>query len=369
MMNVYRSLLIAVLWVAAAHAQTIFVADNNPNAPLGDGSVNVYASLQAAIDAASDDDIIHVVPSNTNYGLITLNKRLTLLGPGHSLRKDRRVEAHMSLLTVASGASGSRIAGLGFHGNDEEGLRFSASVSNIVIEKCVVRMLSSKSGGYPTLDDGHYVLSNVLVRHCKIYQALAFLHPANSDILISHNVFESGHLGFRAHTTVSNNLFIAPAPAGGSYFNLVYEFSHMPLIDGVFRNNIFYGVGIGAEGDYNSNTFRNNLIYRVASIENTPPDDFPPGNANEQYDNIKGVDPLFVNFPVDGADWLAMEYDLHLGAGSPGLNAGADETNIGLFGGTMPYTTATLPYIEQFSTADVVKQGDNLNVEIRARAK
>ena len=62
-----------------ACAQTIRIANNNPDATPG---VNVYTgsdALQDAIDAAASGDIIYITPSLTSYGSVQMvDKGLTI---------------------------------------------------------------------------------------------------------------------------------------------------------------------------------------------------------------------------------------------------------------------------------------------------
>ena len=65
--------------LSSLFSQTIYVVDQNPNAPSGD---HVYTNLQTCIDSASDGDIIHVIPAIENYGTVTIDKELHLVGAG-----------------------------------------------------------------------------------------------------------------------------------------------------------------------------------------------------------------------------------------------------------------------------------------------
>jgi pectin methylesterase-like acyl-CoA thioesterase len=46
------------------YAQTLWVADNNPNAPTGS---HIFSTVQEAVDAATDGDVIYITPSATTY--------------------------------------------------------------------------------------------------------------------------------------------------------------------------------------------------------------------------------------------------------------------------------------------------------------
>ena len=66
-------------------SQNILVADNNPGAPSGS---HVYSTLQAAIDASTAGDIIHVIPSATSYGTVevtTANDSISIYGVGFAI--------------------------------------------------------------------------------------------------------------------------------------------------------------------------------------------------------------------------------------------------------------------------------------------
>lgn len=75
------SLLTIVLITFSAQAK-IWRVNNNP------GVAADFTTAQAAHDAASNGDIIHLEPSNTHYGDITSSKQLTWLSLGHFLAEN-----------------------------------------------------------------------------------------------------------------------------------------------------------------------------------------------------------------------------------------------------------------------------------------
>lgn len=78
-MKTINSLLFACFFAGSLFAQTTHIVDNNDNG-IGD-----FSSLQAAITAASEGDIILVVPSAKTYdgfSLTSTGKRLTIAGGG-----------------------------------------------------------------------------------------------------------------------------------------------------------------------------------------------------------------------------------------------------------------------------------------------
>ena len=91
-------------------SQTIYVADQNPNAPTGD---HVFSTLQECIDNASDGDIIHVIPANENYGSVTIDKELHIVGSGWIPDNQTGMKSRIySIQFESSNANGSTLNGL-----------------------------------------------------------------------------------------------------------------------------------------------------------------------------------------------------------------------------------------------------------------
>ncbi len=95
-------------------AQTIRRVNNTP----GLNDPNVYATAQAAHNAAAIGDIISLEPSDSpNYGTLTITKRVTIVGPGYFLDKnpntffDKRVPT-LSTVTFENGSANSVITGV-----------------------------------------------------------------------------------------------------------------------------------------------------------------------------------------------------------------------------------------------------------------
>jgi pectin methylesterase-like acyl-CoA thioesterase len=76
-------LLFLVVVGSVASAQTIRIADKNPNRPTGN---NIYSTVQAAVDAALPDDIVYIQPAETQYAEdVNVGKRITMIGLGHGV--------------------------------------------------------------------------------------------------------------------------------------------------------------------------------------------------------------------------------------------------------------------------------------------
>lgn len=62
-----------------SQATTLRVNNTDPSAP--------YASINDAVNAATEGDTIMVEGSSIPYGDVTINKRVVLIGPGYWLKK------------------------------------------------------------------------------------------------------------------------------------------------------------------------------------------------------------------------------------------------------------------------------------------
>ena len=78
-----KAILVLVLLFAINKTQaTVITVSNAPNSPAQ------YTDLQLAINAANNGDTIYVSGSLVNYGVITIDKPLVLLGAGFNPQKD-----------------------------------------------------------------------------------------------------------------------------------------------------------------------------------------------------------------------------------------------------------------------------------------
>ncbi len=389
------TLVLVIISITHSTAQTIRVVDNNFNAPTGS---NVYATLQEAVDAATAGDIIHVQPSPTTYGNVSIDKQLTVKGIGFNLDKDIPLQSNIGAVTFTnnidntSDASGSIITGL-TTGAINLGLATGPAftLQNVTIDNCLFQYIANFTGStYMPLD-------NIEIRNSQNYSGVSisgigsvaiYLAKQVTNSLIRNNalgvvVFDSttpgtniitnnimyGYVRVDAegtNTTIVNNDFIS-ASGSNRAFGAV-------LRDCIVANNIFYGRtpsnvtgGASTDANFQRNTFTNNLSF------STGDDMLPPaggGVGNSGTGNIEAQSPLFQNVPL--LDTWDASYDFTLTGGSPALSAGSDGTDIGISGGAYPFsgnfvfTTTAFPVIQILNTSTIINPGDNLNVRIKA---
>jgi len=389
-----RSILLTILVLSSSAilAQTTWVADNNFNAPTGP---NVFSSIQACINAASPGDIIQVQPSPTTYGNAVIEiENITLMGIGFNVDKEIPLISRMGTITLknnidnTSDADGTKIKGLLFT-TITLGLESGGNylLENILIQNCQFISFNIGSGSSFSPVDGleirgcyltstsssaHQVyqsLDNGIIRNNVILGTLYFVAPTSGNTIVSNNIIYGRIylVAVAGNMTVLNNNFIG---ATGTDYAFQSKMENC-----IVNNNIFYGntpsiaVGGTSSGEFEFNSFNNNLVY------STGDDTMPPtgGLGNNGTGNIN-VSPDFLNVPLLGT--YSSSYDFTLNGGSPAINAGSNGTDIGISGGTsyiwpdanLVLKTSAVPVIQILNTSTVINPGDDLPVRVKANS-
>lgn len=342
--------------MSASHAQTIFVANNNPGAATG---VNVFVgttALQDAIAAAATVapfDIIYVVPSTLAYGTITIDRGITIFGVG--IRPNKDLSSKSLVGPVNLNSSDVRLSGLRGPTNGGVFIGFGLSndtYSNITIENSYFREIRQTNSA--TL-----LLNNVLIRNNVIFndgwQGIEFF--ATSNVTITNNVIycerTSGSLTGKT-LMVFNNLFVGD---GTSTSRAIQECDNC-----VFDHNIFYGAYPALTSVSTSNVWDDNLSF--GSSNDLFTDDGTYSNTSNSP-NIESQDPSFVSMSANFTWTDARDFTLQ--AGSPALNING--TDIGPSGGTTPFDFEgnLLPLIQTVTIPAIIPVGTDLPVNIKAK--
>lgn len=371
-------LLISAIAVSLlAHAQTIRIADNNPNAPTG---ANIFSTLQGAINAALPDDIVYITPSTTSYGSATVGKRITIKGVGFGITEIAPRSSTLGTLTIVNSSNGTdNVSGLILTGFSFGTVQFnpgtgSTSYDNILADNISgnnffhnttlpgsTDKLTIKNSWISTIYIGHSTgTTNTLIRNNIISSTADVRNSTN--VVISNNLFFTTDHAIRTEgaspgVRVEHNIF---SGSGNAFYNLQ---------NSVITNNIFYGMlPTGATTPFHSNTFSNNLVLSAFT--------FPPasigGPANSGVNNITGTGPLFTNAPVSTSYNSTYIYTLQ--AGSPCIGTATTGENIGPSGGVYPWTgnlllrATAVPVITLFGNSGIVPQNQPLKSNIKAKS-
>lgn len=332
-----------------------------------------YTNLQTAINAASVGDTILVSGSPTNYGSVTINKKLTLFGSGYDPANTFAKVTYLQNVTLSrfdavQSASGTKISGFNLD-NLIINTNNPDTMKDITLERCLVSVTVSLSNGSASK------YSNIIVQNCVFtgtnnniyfgayYQSIHFNH------IVRNNIFNGKILGhiqsavlFTDLSLVSfrNNIFTGPGT--GTILTQVKN--------AVFENNIFFRKDAGdndsdgTSAHCNGCAFNNNITYQSAF------DTIPYGN-NVGSGNLLATDPMLVNYPITGAAF-SFSHDYTLMGGSPAILAGTDASDIGITGGAVPFVVAAPPRIPQMTSIligppSAVPLNGSLQIQFTAR--
>ncbi len=360
--------ILALLLSFSAFA-TVRTVSNDPNNPAQ------YSGIQAAITAANAGDTIYVQGTTvldvngtfqnpgSNYGTITINKRITLIGSGYNPTKDYAYISTLAGITFdtssavgsVSGASGAVVSGFYIYGsiNISGNYGNTTRANGITVERCLI------TGGVTTYNANNFTLQQSVILSTTY-------NGSNTNLVYKNNIFNATiYSGWSGAAPVSfvitNNDFIGYASSGSTAAYQAF-YSGSSLSNAIITNNIFYAVD--PTGATNS-TFNNNLTF-------ADPNPTLPYGSNVGTGNISGTSsPNFINYPTASANY-STTYNFQLAEGSPGAGAGTDGTDLGVYGGIgfVPTGAPNVPYIKHFVISNsYISPGQNLNVSIEAKAQ
>ncbi len=319
-----RTLTLTIVLMAMSIALSAKVWRVNPTPNSG----AQYASLQAAHDAATtlNNDTLYLEGSTYGFGGLSLTKKLTIIGNGYFLGENPQTQFNLS----PSNINGGVYCYTGSQGSSFIGCTFTTGV-------------------YIYVDNLSFSRNHFYTGNYSIYP------QANcSDIVIHSNYFgTTSSLYFpynHSNILVINNYF-----TGYVYTSTTFS--------GIFANNIFaYPATI-----YNSTLVNNISLYSMSMTNCLYTYNIGHstqfGNQNGNQQNV-AISSLFV-----GSSGNSTDGQWQLKPGSPAIGAGEGGTDIGMYGGEMPYKLSGLPPIPAIYSLDSQSLPSNtLNVTIKAKS-
>ena len=316
-----------VLFSLTVFAQTIRRVNNTP----GLNDPNVYATLQAAHDAAAANDIISVEPApGINYGNLNVFKRINIVGPGYFLDKnpnnvfDKR-EPSIAGITFQGGSANSTVTGVNIGSVTIQDL-------NISVTRCQISSISFgvstiQSGGVFTMGNNALISRNIISsinggQYGSTCGGVACTLYYGTNCVISNNIINS-QISYLSAAIIKYNTMLGSivATIGSTVSNNIFEARNQ-----VAGYQVFY------QGS--NNAVLNNICLSVNGL--------PTGNGN-----INGANPnvVFIGtsnpFPNIGTLGDSV---FQLAAGSPALTAAVGGTQAGAFGdGANAYRLSGVP--------------------------
>jgi len=313
-----------------------------------------FNSITTAFAAASAGDTLYVYGSPTNYGDLTINKSITIIGNGFNPRKE--VFYHSNL-------------------ND---IYLSSNVSNVILDGLTCRR-------FLAIATSAFSYTNITLKNCYIYQDLAHFNPpsppacglAFTNWLIQNCYIRALAIGNSICTPVSPvvNGFLVK----NSHISFIKEDRNIQFVNCVLGNdvdnpafvnmhsNIFDNCIFERFDFLQTNQNTNNVFHNCLTFQTQQPsanfdlNSWSGGATGSSTGCIINQNPLWVNGnPIrDLQPGISsrVNWDPALQPGSPAINAGTDGTNIGINGGTTPFVISgepNLPVIRKFQLVNTV---------------
>jgi len=309
-----------------------------------------FTKIQAAIDAASDGDII-LVNSDIHHlnssveGVITVNKELIIQGYGYDLPESggTTIRSSGAIFNFIAAAEGSILRGFRLMGSGSPLVTVSAN--EIVIEDnlfmngagynislggsisadtvrnnifCPGENGNSGGGIYTTYTDGLVISNNLFA---GLSGTPVYLYQANTNEKVMNNTF------------VSNTTHAITVSWHGSHHDYAY-----------IAGNIFFNNSSGIQQNSTAPTITNNCFYNNTS----------DGTVGLE---VISQNPNFVNYSTsdnyDEESYDTDGYDFHLSPGSPAVDEGptlpeyrdldGSLNDIGMYGWLLPIGTNGAP--------------------------
>ena len=293
------------------------------------GGSEFFTRLDSAIVHAANKDNIYLPGITMSIGTQIINKRVQIYGSG--INPDSALTSGRTILTgnliFVTGADSGFIQGITIDGN----ITFGTNIDN---QNVGYFSISRRMFNYLTLSFNGVsaTSSNFLIRECIIRQGA---RGGYSQAVFNNNVFEQ-QLTYFTGAIFSNNIF------------LVYD---TPLQSNItnttFSNNVFIISCLVSYYGGTNNNFFNNLI-QGGLIRFSNPN---TGQCENNYSlngngsivgNIENV-PANLIFQNQSGNFFVFQQNYHLVPASPGKNAGTDGTDVGIYGGPLPFKDGSLP--------------------------
>lgn len=282
------------------------------------GQTNYYATISAAITAATAGDTIMVGPGlySENNQKISVTKRVVLIGSGY--RNLINGGTHIiGGFDLTASATGSKIIGFRFINNAN--ITAASGCNNLIIANNFFNAPNTVAFNTNTGSSGDTIKNNIFV-NCQI-------DVAGSNHVICNNIFKGGWVSgsylysiyISASVTnilIFNNIF---SEMSGSYHYAINTYSCSYLEQLKIASNVFSQVYNITNCTGLASFYGRNHLYNSGS-GNQPTPNLPNSTGNPQFT-------LFTNSTFAYDDNEATDTDFHLQGGSPCIDGGYAENN------------------------------------------
>ena len=329
-------IIIAILVLTATTANAKIWRVNNNSGITAD-----FTTAQAANNAAAAGDTLHLEPSGTSYGNLTLSKRLVVISSGDFITQNPGYQVmantgFVSSLTINNIAANGSVIMVKF----SENININSNVGNILVQSCVT---SYRDGAHNCCGyAGNINISNadnIIVKNCFVNN-INFTSNSNNIIVTNNIVGNVVGNDVSSDGVISNNVINA-------YFNAN---PGLNINNCSVENNIY---NYGVQQSFSSCLVRNNINSNTG---------LPAGNGNQ---NSVSMATVFIN---NAGGYLDNVYQLK--AASPAIGAGLGSADCGAFGGSTPFKLAVTPPIPSIYKLEVpsTPAGNTMNIKFSTRS-
>lgn len=326
-----------------------------------DGTSFICPSWDSAYNKSLDGDYIYL-PGIGISNTVTINKRIYIIGAGHHpdstiATNPTIINSDLKILKAANGGSieGIKVTGSVYFGNSA----LDSRVINYSIKRSIFNIIVFNYTTSSTYNDS---------LPTNIFLADNIIGDINGQSSSSQNLIRNifiGQVKDIKSSAFKNNIFLReyPPQIGG-------PFPMTNVILSTFENNIFLNYdpnsapGVGLTGNC-LNTYRNNLKYLIANWDASIA--CPPLSQSNNL-SVPNISDIFVNYSTQG---FSYSNNYHLKPTCPGINAGTDGTDVGIYGTLQPVSEGWLPsnphiYFKQI--APQTNSNGSLPVQIKVRS-
>lgn len=323
-------------------AVSIFTLKAQYNFVVQNGSASVFNTLQEAYDNANAGDTIYLPGGSFNFPVV--DKPLVWIGVGY--HPDSTAATYFTRINNSVSFSGdcdnTFVTGMHFMGNVSFGSN-GQNATDITVFRC--RINGSLSLRYNNSEE---ILLNDKVSECIIRGNIEA--GTGSNIIIEKCIVRGILNNFRSSYVNHSMLTLGGRNSSSGY---TYFFTNSQNCQ--IRNSILYYNGYSAIKADAYGSVNNNFIYNIFAGTIS----FPDG-TNTGSDNLNGVDLTTVFEHIDGNLFdFSYLHNFQLKAGSPALGAGANGSDIGIYGHTNPFKPGGLPFTPHIRSVTVDDETSN----------
>ncbi len=224
----------------AAHSKILRVNNTGIATATPPNAEVIYTTAQTAYDAANPGDTLHIEPSGTSYGNLSISKKIVVIGNGYYLGslstnanpglQTNEGNSRINALNISTGADGSVVMGLYLMNTS------TIAGSNVVISR-----------NYFTTQVTIANCSNIQITQCIIGSLYSYYNGNGANLTIANNIIYNCYFDDGDNGIAVNN--IIQANSSFSSFTLknnIHTAGNLDLTNCTVENNVSFNGKFGS---------------------------------------------------------------------------------------------------------------------------